>query len=170
MKTETIETHVTRDRRRRRSGARATTIPMKRLTRSVLRLGAAESPPADEWLPRPRTRGECLTMERPCPYVSCRYHLGVDVDPRTGSIKFNRPDLEPWEMSETCALDVADRGGCSLEEGGQLYNLTRERIRQIEATGLAHLKTKCAAAGLTLDNSGLLEIEAARDTTQCMEG
>lgn len=109
-------------------------------------------------------------MERPCPYVSCRYHLGVDVDPRTGSIKFNRPDLEPWEMSETCALDVADRGGCSLEEGGQLYNLTRERIRQIEATGLAHLKTKCAAAGLTLDNSGLLEIEAARDTTQCMEG
>jgi hypothetical protein len=42
-------------------------------------------------------------------------------------------------MSETCALDVADRGGTTLEEVGAIMNLTRERIRQVEVKGLAKL-------------------------------
>jgi len=37
------------------------------------------------------------------------------VSARTGAIKLNFPDLEVWEMTETCALDVADRGGTTLE-------------------------------------------------------
>lgn len=32
----------------------------------------------------------------------------------------------------TCALDVADRGGTTLEDLGALLNMTRERVRQIE--------------------------------------
>ena len=51
---------------------------------------------------------------------------------RTGAIKLNFPDLEVWEMNETCALDVADRGGTTLEDVGAIMNLTRERIRQVE--------------------------------------
>jgi DNA-directed RNA polymerase sigma subunit (sigma70/sigma32) len=43
-------------------------------------------------------------------------------------------------MSETCSLDVADRGGITLEEVGELLNLTRERIRQVEAAGLEKLR------------------------------
>jgi hypothetical protein len=43
-------------------------------------------------------------------------------------------------MSETCALDVADRGGTTLEEVGAIMNLTRERIRQVEVKGLAKLQ------------------------------
>jgi len=81
-----------------------------------------------------------LTGCRPCVRVSCRHHLYLDVNPETGSIKINFPDLEPWEMRETCALDVAERGGITLEEVGEIMNLTRERIRQVEVRGLLKLK------------------------------
>ena len=89
---------------------------------------------------RPRTREDCRTAERPCPYVSCKYHLYLDVNTETGSIKINFPDLEVWELPETCALDVADRGGITLEDVGELLNLTRERIRQVEVLGLEKLR------------------------------
>src|SRR6188768_2935191 len=129
-------------RRSRRTRPRSKTIGMKRLTREELRLGALLNPPIDE--PRPRMRGECENDIRPCPWVACKHHLYLDVNPETGSIKINFPDLEPWEMSETCALDVADRSGITLEEVGEIMNLTRERIRQVEVRGL--LKLKMASA------------------------
>src|SRR6187397_917308 len=127
-------------RRSRRTRPRSKTIAMKRLTREELRLGALLNPPIDE--PRPRMRGECENDIRPCPWVACKHHLYLDVNPETGSIKINFPDLEPWEMSETCALDVADRSGITLEEVGEIMNLTRERIRQVEVRGLLKLKTQ----------------------------
>ena len=71
--------------------------------------------------------------------MSCKHHLYLDVSARTGAIKLNFPDLEVWDMTETCALDVADRGGTTLEEVGAIMNLTRERIRQVEVKGLAKL-------------------------------
>ncbi|QDG53327.1 DNA-binding protein [Persicimonas caeni] len=89
---------------------------------------------------RPKNRDECRVADRPCPFVSCKHHLYLDVNPRTGSIKLNFPDLEVWELTETCALDVAERGGMTLEEVGELMNLTRERIRQVEAVGLDKLR------------------------------
>lgn len=92
----------------------------------------------DYW--RPKNRSECLEMERPCLFVSCRHHLFLDVNPETGSVKLNFPDKEPWELEETCALDVADRGGITLEDVGAIMNLTRERIRQVEVRGLEKLK------------------------------
>ena len=88
---------------------------------------------------RPRTRSECRNAERPCLFVSCKHHLYLDVNPETGSIKLNFPDMEVWELKETCALDVAERGGMTLEEVGEILNLTRERIRQVEAAGLQKL-------------------------------
>jgi len=88
---------------------------------------------------RPRTRAECSEALRPCPFVSCKHHLYLDVSARTGAIKLNFPDLEVWDMNETCALDVADRGGTTLEDVGAIMNLTRERIRQVEVKGLAKL-------------------------------
>jgi DNA-directed RNA polymerase sigma subunit (sigma70/sigma32) len=44
-------------------------------------------------------------------------------------------------MAETCSLDVADRGGITLEEVGAILNLTRERIRQVEVRGLYKIRT-----------------------------
>ena len=40
------------------------------------------------------------------------------MNPATGSIKLNFPDKEIWELEETCALDVAEKGGITLEEVG----------------------------------------------------
>ena len=111
---------------------------MKRLTREELRLGALMFPPVDDL--RPQTRAECHGDVRPCPWVACKFHLYLDVNPETGSIKINFPDLEPWELTTTCSLDVAERGGITLEEVGEIMNLTRERIRQIEVRGLLKLK------------------------------
>jgi Sigma-70, region 4 len=125
-------------RRSRRSRPRSRTIAMKRLTREELRLGALLNPPVD--IPRPTTREECCAEARPCPWVACKHHLYLDVNPETGSIKINFPDLEPWELKHTCALDVAERGGITLEEVGEIMNLTRERIRQVEVRGLLKLK------------------------------
>jgi hypothetical protein len=89
---------------------------------------------------RPRSRSECATGPRPCMFISCKHHLYLDVNPSTGSIKLNFPDREVWELENTCALDVADRGGITLEEVGAIMNLTRERIRQVETRGLLKLR------------------------------
>lgn len=100
---------------------------------------------------RPQTRGDCLpggcNGERPCPWVSCKAHLALDVDERTGSLKLNFPDVDVWEMAATCALDIADEGGRTLEETGVAMALTRERTRQLEVRGLA----KTAQAATLLD-------------------
>lgn len=126
-------------RRRRRSRARARTISIRRLSKAELNRGRELYPETDYW--RPSTRGECADMERPCPFVSCKYHLYIDVHPLRGSIKVNFPDVEIWEMTDTCALDIAERGGITLEEVGQIMNLTRERVRQLETAGLSKLQS-----------------------------
>ena len=135
------DTSVTREQRRsrRKRDVRARTISVKRMTKGELELGRMLYPDVED-VAKPRTRAECLEGERPCPFVSCKHHLYLDVSARTGAIKLNFPDLEVWEMNETCALDVADRGGTTLEEVGAIMNLTRERIRQVEVKGLAKLQ------------------------------
>ncbi|MBI5610817.1 MAG: hypothetical protein HY902_18205 [Deltaproteobacteria bacterium] len=97
---------------------------------------------------RPENRSECREGVRPCPFVACKHHLYLDVNPVTGSIKINFPDIEVWEMAETCALDIAERGGLTLEEVGTIMNLTRERIRQVEVSGLEKLQAEDFALDL----------------------
>lgn len=116
--------------RRDRKQPRA--LVLKRPTFAELREGHAENPPIED-IARPRTRGECVDGPRPCPFVGCKYNLYLDINPETGSIKINFPSLDPWEMTSSCALDVADAGEHTLEAIGELMNLTRERTRQIEA-------------------------------------
>jgi hypothetical protein len=125
--------------RTKRSRPRSKTIALKRLTREELRKGALENPPVED-VERPTTRAECQNAQRPCPWVACKHHLYLDINPFTGSIKINFPELEPWELKQTCALDVADNGGLTLEEIGLITNLTRERVRQVEVRGLITLK------------------------------
>lgn len=102
--------------------------------------------PVVEDLERPSGPGACEDGPRPCPYVSCKWHLYLDVNPETGSIKLNFPDLEVDELAETCAIDVARQGAHILEEVGELFNLTRERVRQVEVRALLKLPKSVLAA------------------------
>ena len=123
---------------------RSKTIAPKRLTRDERRLSALLVYPDD--VERPQSREDCANMPRPCPFVSCAHHLYLDVNPESGAIKLNFPHLEVWEMAETCSLDVADRGGITLEEVGAILNLTRERIRQVEVRGLYKIRQQSGEA------------------------
>lgn len=71
------------------------------------------------------------------------------MNPRNGSMRIGHPDVDVWDLAETCVLDVADRGETILEDIGAMLNLTRERVRQIEVVGLVGLKA--------LSDSGLEE-------------
>lgn len=130
---------------------RTRTIPNKRVGAIALRKAKpATDAILDEFAPeRPKTRGDCAGGERPCPWVSCRYHLYLDAKAR--SIQFNHPDVDEGDLDrlvETCALDVADRGGVTLEVIARLLNLTRERVRQIEAKAAGKLARGGQAEGL----------------------
>lgn len=126
---------------------RAVTMDERRMRRENA-VTAANEGDLDFEVERPKTRGDCLpggcNEERPCPFVSCRHHLYLDVDPRSGSVKFNHPHKEVWELEQTCALDVADGGARTLEEAGLLMNLTRERQRQLEAIALRKVKREAS--------------------------
>ena len=122
---------------RRRRPVRPKTVSLRSLNRErrslpILGNGAGD----DEEAALPASRQECRGGIRPCPFVSCRFHLYLDVNEDTGSIKINFPDKEPWELSCSCALDVAEAGGLTLEDVGSLLNLTRERARQVESIAL----------------------------------
>lgn len=88
---------------------------------------------------RPRTRADCERVPRPCPFVSCRFNLYLDVKPN-GSIVLNHPGREVWEMERSCALDAAEEGGLTLAEVGQALNVTRERVRQLQVGARRRLR------------------------------
>lgn len=141
---------------RKRQRIRPRTISVKRLSKRALleeRARVAAELAADEYTPapRPRTWGECQargigTAESPCAYVSCKFHLALDVSAQTGAIKVNAIDaidsdgaLDVRALPATCALHVAAMAGRTLDEIGDLLSLTRERVRQIETKGLRAL-------------------------------
>ncbi|HEX6272024.1 MAG TPA: hypothetical protein VFZ53_03255 [Polyangiaceae bacterium] len=124
-------------RRARRARSRSIRIPRGMHHDAPRAFEQAEALEAES--DRPHTRSQCVDGPRPCPHVSCRHHLYLDVNPNTGTIKLNFPDLEVWELAFSCALDVADLGGTAIELVSELMNVTRERIRQIEMQALSRL-------------------------------
>src|SRR5690242_21960938 len=80
---------VTREQRRsrRKREVRARTISVKRMTKRELEIGRLLYPEED--YEKPNTRSECVEGIRPCPFVSCKHHLFLDVSSRTGAIKLN---------------------------------------------------------------------------------
>src|SRR5262249_14425373 len=128
-------------RSRRRWPTPGRTLSLKRTSKRDLELARMQTELLEQLEPlgpivRPTTRADCIDGPRPCPFVGCVHHLYLDATPK-GSIKLNFPDLEPWELRESCCLDVASRDGATLEDVGGFMNLTRERVRQIEGRALA---------------------------------
>ncbi len=102
-------------------------------------------PPAHTGGGRPRTRADCVDGPRPCPWFSCRHHLGLDLEDtlRAGqlepTLKVYQPEVDQ-ENLETCSLDVAARGEHFLEEVGEIMGLVKERVRQIEIGALRAMR------------------------------
>lgn len=88
----------------------------------------------------PVFRAECRRVPRPCPFVSCRYHLYLDVNEQ-GGIRFNFPDLPLEQLDPSCALDVVDdRGDLAYANIGRLMNVTREGARQLVRAALEKIR------------------------------
>lgn len=147
----------------RKHPVRAKTISIKHTTQRELYAGREEYPEQTNHL-RPRTRAECEGGLRPCPFVSCRHHLGVDVNERNGSVRVIFPDVDIDEIPETCSLDVADQGGVTLERAAELMNVTRERIRQIEDAAMARLMAEEPELAAFLEEEARLWREVSWET------
>ena len=136
---------------------RAHTVSVKRLSKRELDRGAAEYPeqPGRDYL-RPRTFEECDSVGlgdlTPCPFVSCKHHLYLDVNQRTGSIKFNFPGRDVDELPATCALRVAQHGGRTLDAVAEVMALTRQRLSQLEDRILDKIRVTALDAAEDLDD------------------
>lgn len=87
---------------------------------------------------RPTKRSEC-PVERPCPYVGCRYNLYLDIV--DGEIHLNIPHMPPWAIKYSCALDLADQyqEGLTHFEVSQITGMTRQRVIEIEQEAFAKI-------------------------------
>lgn len=120
---------------RKGAKARALLPTLSRMTAEERDAVLADRPEA-YW--RPKTRGDCANVPRPCPYAGCKFNLYLD-PLKGGNIRATFPDIEPGDMKESCALDIADRGGATLEEVAACLNVTRQRIEQAEKIALMKL-------------------------------
>jgi hypothetical protein len=132
--------------RARTGRLRSVTLDAKRLSKRALDQGRLLYPIEEhEWAEgRPRSYELCeaigLGSVIPCPFVSCRSHLYLDVDRQSGNIRISRPDLDPTDLPETCGRRVSAKGGITLEALGAATNITRERVRQIETIAFNELR------------------------------
>lgn len=93
---------------------------------------------------RPRIRSDCQHGDRPCIWISCKYH-GLDLNvSEAGTLLLGGRAITEDEVLDllfrpgvdTCVLDVADRGGTVLENVGDVLGCERERARQIEVEAM----------------------------------
>jgi hypothetical protein len=119
----------------------------------VMGLHVVEEPPEPVENVWQSTRGLCLSHEgfkHPCPVEWCRFHVCCGM--RDEAVARLSPD------SDTCVLRMACGTPHTLEEVGQAFGITRERIRQLEQIALSR-------AGMGLVRIGVIsqaEVESDR--------
>lgn len=87
----------------------------------------------------PRTLRDC--PHGPCHHVACRFHLWTDrVLDRDGAVVDLRETTLFGDRQHTCVLREVARGALTLDAVGKLLDVSRERVRQIEADALARLR------------------------------
>lgn len=129
---------------------------------------------------RPRTRAECEGGVRPCPWVSCKHHLAIDVlasgsivlqgeRGHRGAIRNRRNRTHSsfaarvddfvtlwWDPvrakhHHTCSLDIAAAAALALDTVGSLMWVTKERVRQIEIQARGRVALRLAELGITAE-------------------
>jgi hypothetical protein len=113
---------------------RSRTVSYKTVQREVAR-NQIEYPTDIE---RPKHRSDCANVPRPCPFVTCRYNLFCDIK-ETGALILNYPGLEPDEVVNSCALDLADKGDHSMEEIGRIMRTCRQMVFRVEQIAKAKI-------------------------------
>ncbi len=81
---------------------------------------------------KPVVRADCIDESRPCPWLSCKYHV-ITAWHRLTLLKMSDREIENliYTLPATCILDVADQGGATLKEIADVMGITRERVRQL---------------------------------------
>lgn len=100
-----------------------------------------QTPHRLEECPRMLREADGRRDEGPCPFVSCKHHLYADVT-EDGSLRVYRPALEPWELPDTCALDVACRGSHGFDVIGYHLGISSRQANEVCAAAIA----KCGPA------------------------
>jgi hypothetical protein len=78
---------------------------------------------------KPRIREDCGS-ERPCPFVSCRYHLKYDID-ENGDLIDNFPHVPIEKMMHSCALDLADEKEFTPYQISRLTKIKVDEVLEI---------------------------------------
>lgn len=119
---------------------------------------------------RPKTRAGCASRPRPCPWVSCRHHLGLEIMLGGGlkvvgtaaklhaSHQYTQAQIDTFTdraarametMDQSCALDVAEAGELKLHEIGSIMDVVRERVRQIEQRAICKVRARLGGTDLS---------------------
>jgi len=87
-------------------------------------------------------RSDCDNIPRPCTRSECRYNFAAD------------PEWGEHSNPEGCVLDLLDAQPYphTLGEIGDIYGLTRERVRQIQVKALRKLHRACVEQGIDPDD------------------
>jgi hypothetical protein len=101
----------------------------------------------------PRVRGDCLSGsarralgEEMCRHLTCRHNLLGELTRRpAGEAEAAMMALLSGEWNDTCALDVADRGGIEDSAIALILGSTPKRVTQISAEALYRARSKIAA-------------------------
>lgn len=116
-------------------------------------------------LRRPRTRGECATSPRPCPWVSCNWHAlwitreghaaltgtyGPHWRGRGGIWDALEHAAEHLDPDATCVLDLTEDGPRTHHEVAQMSGLTRQRVCQIEDKVIRKVRSSSGPAAKLL--------------------
>lgn len=98
--------------------------------------------------------GEMLMRSRPCIAVGCEFNTYLEVDGRTGRIRFNRPSLEPWEIDprDSCTVDAAEEGERTFKEAGRAIGHTRSRAQQLFAGMINRVRQAALDVGIDPDD------------------
>lgn len=122
---------------------------------------------------RPRTRGDCIDGPRPCPWVSCRQHLLIELHESGGErplrLRLNGrgvDGLRPaaladecvdffevaverlWQLEHSCTLDAADDGARRAGAVAGLLGVSRPRVMQELEAAMASALEVVAAMGI----------------------